>query len=112
MKTNKIDFKKLKEILTTAYYKKESAEVSDLWQMGVMLDIRSLDPLYTKTDYLVPLESLLWRFVPAACVLILILGAWIIQLDFVPEYEMAQTFIDNPVKSYLIQSFLINGVVL
>jgi len=91
MKSSEENHKKMENVLIRAYREKEEVEVSDLWQIKVMSHIRSLGPLGSKTNYFMLLEPFVWRFAPVACVLILVLTICFINLDFIPEYEMAKT---------------------
>ena len=95
----------IKESLATAYHEKGKGDVDELWQMRVMSHIRSLEPLHSKVSYSEVFGKLVWRFAPVLCVLILILLACIIQLDFISDYEIAEMFMEDPVDFTLFQSF-------
>ena len=95
-------FIKVRKALATAYYEKEKAEVGELWQLRVMRHIRSLGPLYSKPRSLEPFQRFVWRLVPVACVLVLLLGVALSQLDFVSDYELAKMFTEDPADFGLI----------
>jgi hypothetical protein len=97
---------KIKKALAAAYREKEKAAVGELWQTRVMGRIRRLGPLYPATSYLEFFERFLWRLAPVACVLILILAAIFIHMDFISEYEMAKIFFDDPADISLFQQTL------
>jgi len=105
MKSDKEAYTKLENALIRAYRERERAEVSEQWQKKVMSHIRNLEPLNSKTSYFEFFEQFVWRFAPVAGILILILTICVITLDFVPEYEMAKIFIDDPVEFTLVQTF-------
>ena len=92
------DHVKLKKALASAYWKKEKAKVSDLWQVKLMEHIRNLDPLHTRLSYLDLFQRLVWQLVPVACVLVLILGMVLSQVDFMTDYVIAKIFIEDPVN--------------
>jgi hypothetical protein len=87
---------RLKKALAVAYREKEKAEVGDLWQVRVMEHIRSLGPLYSQTSYLERFERLVWQLAPVACVLVVLLGVVITQLELVSDYEIVKMFIEDP----------------
>lgn len=92
----KEDHIKLRKAFTAAYREKEKAEVGELWQTRVMDHIRSLSSLCPVTSYLELFERFVWRLAPIACVLVLVLGAALVKLDFVSDYEIAKMFIEDP----------------
>jgi hypothetical protein len=92
----KIHHIRLKKALAVAYREKEKAEVGDLWQVRVMEHIRSLGPLYSQTSYLERFERLVWQLAPVACVLVVLLGVVITQLELVSDYEIVKMFIEDP----------------
>ncbi len=99
------DDTKLKELLMRAYHEREKPEGDELWQMRVMSHIRSLGPMSSRKTYFMLLEQSVWRLAPVTCVLILVLAAFFIKLDFIPDYEMVKLFIDDPVEFTFVQWF-------
>ena len=99
----KEDHIKIRRVLAAAYREKEKAVVSEFWQTRVMGHIGSLGPLYPATSYLEFFEPFLWRLAPVAGALILILAAIFMQMDFIPEYEMAKILFDDPADFSLFQ---------
>jgi hypothetical protein len=99
----KKDRKKLKKMLTAAYYGKEKAAVNERWEIRVMRRVRSLGPLNTKTNYLELFEGLVWKLAPVACLLILALTVILTKFDFVSEYEIAKAFMEDPFDFSLFQ---------
>jgi hypothetical protein len=96
---------RLKKVLAAAYREKEKTEVGELWQVGVMGHIGSLGLLYPRTSYLELFGRLVWRLAPAACVLILLMGVAVTQLDLIPEYEIVNMFMEDPADFSLMASF-------
>jgi hypothetical protein len=92
----KEDLIKLRKALATAYHEKEKAEGDELWLARVMGHIRSLGPLYPKTSFFEMFQGFVWRLVPVACILVLLLGAAITQLDIVSDYELTKVFLEDP----------------
>jgi len=105
MKSIKGDYTKLKELFIRAYHEKEKPEVNELWQRRVMSHIRSLGPVSSRRRYFMLFEESVWRLVPVTCLLIVILVAFLIKLDLIPDYEMAKLFIDDPVESIFLEWF-------
>lgn len=103
MRPVKMDQKKLKKMLTAAYYEKEKADVTERWQIRVMRHVRNLGPLNVKTSYFELFEGLVWKLAPVACLLILALTIILTKLDFVSEYEIAKAFMEDPLDFSLFQ---------
>lgn len=104
-----MDEKKYRQILSKAYFEKEKLQIKHGWQQNVMSHIRSLEYYKEKAvqeiNSFILFEQYLWKFVPAACVLAIILSIYIFQTDFQTEYELAKLFLDDPLEFNLIQSF-------
>lgn len=96
------DHVKLRKALASAYRKKESAEVGDSWQVKVMEHIRNLDAFYPQPSYLDLFQRLVWQLAPVACVLALILGIVLSQVDYIRDYEIAKMFIEDPANYSLL----------
>ena len=105
MKTLNKDCWKLKELFIRAYHEKEKPEVDELWQMRVMSHIRSLGAVSSRRRYFMLFEQSVWRLAPVTCLLILVLAAFLIKLDFIPDYELVKLFIDDPVEFIFMQWF-------
>jgi hypothetical protein len=105
MKSHKNGHKKLKELLIRAYHEKEKSEVDELWQVRVMSHIRSLGPISSRERYFMLFEQSVWRLAPVTCLLILVLAAFLIKLDLIPDYEMTKLFIDDPLEFIFVEWF-------
>jgi len=105
MKPDRNAFSELESALKRAFREKEKAKPGEQWQQQMMSHIRSLGPVYAKTDYLEVFEQFVWRFAPVACALILMLTLCIINLDLVPEYEMVKLFVEDPIEFSYVQMF-------
>ena len=96
------DHVKLRKALASAYRKKENVEESDVWQVKAMERIRNLDPSYTQPSYLDLFQRLVWQLAPVTCVLVLILGIVLSQIDFMPDYVIAKIFLEDPADYSLV----------
>jgi len=105
VKSLKKDSAKLKELLIRAYHGREKPEGDELWQMRVMSHIRSLGPMSSREKYFMLFEQSVWRLAPVTCLLILVLAAFLFRLDFIPDYEMAKLFIDDPLEFIFVEWF-------
>ena len=105
MQSLKKDYAKLKELLIRAYHEKEKPEIDELWQVRVMSHIRSLGPISSRKRYFMLFEQSVWRLAPVTCLLILVLAVFLIKLDFIPDYEMAKLFIDDPLEFIFVEWF-------
>jgi hypothetical protein len=50
-------------------------------------------------------EQSIWRLAPVTCLLILTLVAFLLTLDFMPDYEMARLFVNDQIRFTLVQWF-------
>jgi hypothetical protein len=92
----KEDLIKLRNAFAATYREKEKIEIDESWQGKVMDHIRSLGSLYPKTGFFEVFQQLLWRLAPVACILVLLLGAAITQIDTGSDYELTKAFIEDP----------------
>jgi hypothetical protein len=97
------DFEKTLKSLTAAYHAKQPRELDEAWQVGVMDHIKKLRPLKTDANGAVFSNKFMWRFVPATCVLILILSFSLMIGVLEPEYELTKIFLNDPVGYTVIQ---------
>jgi len=88
-----------------AYHEKENHDIHEEWQANVMRHIMKLGHLKSKTDYIMLFDRFVWRFAAAACIMAIILSAYLFQTGFQPEYEIAELFMDNPIEFTFIQYF-------
>jgi hypothetical protein len=105
MNGDKEVYTKLENVLKKAFLGKEKAEPSAQWQENVMRRVRNVGPLNATTGSLDLFEQFLWRFAPIACVLIIVLTCCIIYLGLVPEYEVVELFIKDPIEFSYVQMF-------
>ena len=98
---------KLKEALINAHRTRDDLEPPGRWAEEVMNHIRRLEPVELKQGFLMQFEHLVWHFAPVVCVLIVALAFYIIRMDFVPEYEIAEVIIDNPIGFVLVGTAII-----
>lgn len=105
MKLTQDDHDKVIDVLKTAYHAKEAIEVGGQWQQNVMRDIRRLGPLGSASNNAVFLAQLLWRAAPAVCMVILIIGAIVIKLDYMSDFELGNLLTEDPFASTTIDSF-------
>ena len=87
---------RLRKALSVAYLEREAPEIGENWQLRVMNQIQSKARITVLSSYLELLEGFVWRYAPIACLLIFILTAAIIRLDFISEYALVQLFSEDP----------------
>lgn len=92
------DMNKVNKVLSAAYHEKENIEVDELWSARVMDRIQSLGSQYTNMDYVGFFQQFVWKIAPVACVLVLLLGVALAQIDFVSDYELTKMFIEDPTE--------------
>jgi hypothetical protein len=99
-----IEEERLKKAFVETYYAKEAADAHTLSAAKVMSHIRRLGP---KTNFLAQFESLVWRFAPVVCILIVALAVCMMRIDFVSEHEINTILINDPVEFFLIEDSVI-----
>jgi len=105
MKLTYDDQEKVINALKTAYHDHDTPEAAEQWQQNVMRDIRRLGPLSPATGEATFPAQLLWRAAPAVCMLILIIGVFVVNLDFVSDFELGNLLSEDPFTSMTIDSF-------
>jgi len=91
------DLAKVFKALSSAYFKREDAEVGGTWwEARVMGHIRSLDTIYPTTSYIELYQQFLWRLAPVALLLALSLAVLLVRMDFISDYELAKMFTSDP----------------
>ncbi len=98
MKFSYSDLEKTLKALTAAYHVKEPIELDNAWQVAVMDHIKKLRPLKPDTSIVVFSNKFMWRFVPATCILIVVLSFILMIGVFEPEYELTKIFLNDPVE--------------
>ncbi len=99
----KNDIAKIGKSLTVAYRGRETAQAGEHWETRVMGHIRSLNLRVPAAGFSALFGSFLWRMVPVACLLIIVLTAGLVTLDYTPEYDITATFMTDPVESAVSQ---------
>jgi len=94
---------KVVDVLKDAYRTKEAVPASDLWETRVMGDIRTLSVPVVQLGFPALFGRFVWHFAPIACLLIVVLWVALVNLDYAPEYEIAATFMANPIEGTLEQ---------
>jgi hypothetical protein len=109
MKITEEDLKRIRKILSDAYGSGPAAPLGGAWRAGVMDHIRRLPSREIPAAFGEQFYRIVWRLVPAACILILILGITLFTTEFFPEYELAKQFIEHP-TAYTVARLLGVGV--
>ena len=105
MKRTQDAYDKAIDVLKTAYQARKAVDVDGQWQQNVMRDIRRLGPLSPAIGAAAFFTQMLWRAAPAVCMLILIIGVYVVHLDFVSDFELANLLSEDPFTSMTIDSF-------
>lgn len=90
------EFNNIISAFKTAHQEKEKIQVTDNWQMRVMSLIRDKAGNDFGISFYDLFQQFVWRLVPVTCVLALLLGILLTQVDFLSDYEMVKLFINDP----------------
>jgi len=104
MTLNRNDFKKVQQALSSVYNAGEKNPTGDAWEKRVMTRIRGLGPLTSRRGFADLFERYVWRLVPVAAAVFLVLGVVLYQqVDFISECEMAKVFVQTGLDDSLFQ---------
>ena len=94
---------KLGQVLRQAFREKGRVqfEPSEFWRVGVMSEIRRIGPLNAEIEYWRLFETMIWKFIPAAVALVLILGVAFTQFDASPDNLIADIYAEESIDSGL-----------
>ena len=90
------EFNNIISAFKTAHQEKEKIQVTDNWQIRVMSLIRDKTGNDLVISFYDLFQQLVWRLVPVTCVLALLLGILLTQINFLSDYEMEKLFINDP----------------
>jgi hypothetical protein len=105
MTFSKIDQEKLKNIFKQAYREKEKLEISDRWMDGFIFRLRELEKTQSIPPLLPILAQSVWRLVPVTGLLILVLLAILLSLDFNHGFDAFQLLMNGKEEFALPQLF-------
>lgn len=94
---------KLGHALRKAFKERSRVEFkpSEFWRVGVMSEIRRIGPLNAEIDYWTLFEKMIWKFIPAAVALVLLLGVAFTQIDAFPDNLIADIYAEESVDTGL-----------
>ena len=94
---------RLGKALQQTYYERRHIEIepSEFWMVGVMSEIRRIGRLNTEIDFWTLFEKMIWKFIPAAVALVLLLGVAFTQIDPAPENTIADIYSEENLDSGL-----------
>lgn len=100
MKCSDAEKQKIQETLKSAYFAREHTEVdlNGRWRTDLMRDIRRLGPLNTPFNPFLMFNRVVWRFAEVACVIALILTAYVSVTGWNPVEAAASFYFTNPVE--------------
>ena len=94
---------RLGQALRQAFYEKRRSEIkpSEFWIVGIMSEIRRVGRLNAESDFWTAFERMIWKFIPAAVALVLLLGVAFTQIDPVPDNIVADIYNEANLDSAL-----------
>jgi hypothetical protein len=94
---------RLGHVLRQAFSEQRRVEFkpTEFWRVGVMSEIRRIGRLNAEIEYWALFEKLIWKFIPAAVALVLILGVAFTQIDSSPENIIADIYAEESIDSGL-----------
>ncbi len=88
----------LEHRLKAAYHDRKIPELNLLWRQNVMRAIRRLGPLKTTFNPLAFVQHFAWRFVAAACVVVVMLLGYMWYGGLNPFYDVNELLLDDSVQ--------------
>ena len=94
---------RLGQVLRQAFYERRRIECkpSEFWLVGVMSEIRRIGRLNTEIDFWTLFEKMIWKFIPAAVALLLLLGVAFTQIHPARENVIADIYSEENLDSGL-----------
>ena len=94
---------RLGQALRQTFYERRRIEIkpSKFWIAGVMSEIRRSGPLNAESDFWTVFEKMIWKFIPAAVALVLLLGVVFTQINFSPDNIIADIYAEESIDSGL-----------
>ena len=99
---------RLGQVFRQTFYERRRIEFkpSELWIVGVMSEIRRIGGLNArKVISGLLFEKMIWKFIPAAVALVLLLGVAFTQINFPPENIIADIYGEENLDSGLYAFF-------
>jgi hypothetical protein len=86
-----------------AFYERGRIEIkpTEFWTVEVMSEIRRIGRLTAESDFWSVFERMIWRFIPAAVALVVLLGVAFTQIDPVPDNIVADIYSEAQLDSAL-----------
>jgi hypothetical protein len=94
---------RLRQVFRQAFYERTRIEFkpSEFWLVGVMSEIRRIGRLNAELDFWMLFEKMLWKFIPAAVALVLILGVVFTEIHPARENIIADIYSEENLDSGL-----------
>ncbi|UCE54221.1 MAG: hypothetical protein JSV31_01905 [Desulfobacterales bacterium] len=94
---------RLGQAFRQAFYERRRIEFkpSEFWIVGVMSEIRRIGRLNAEIDFWTLFEKMIWKFIPAAVALVLLLSVAFTQIDPAPENIIANIYGEENLDSGL-----------
>ena len=86
-----------------AFYQRRRIDIkpTTFWTVEVMSEIRRIGRLNAESDFWSVFERLIWKFIPAAVALVLIMGVAFTQIDSAPDNVVADIYSEAQLDSAL-----------
>jgi len=98
MKRDKRKLDELESRLFVAYRERDDGGTDGGWRESAMREIRALGAAETPNGVQAQIGRFAWRFSAAACVIALMLLAYVYSNGFVDYQELAQRFLEYPIE--------------
>jgi hypothetical protein len=98
---------RLGHALRQAFYERRQIEIkpSKFWLVEVMSEIRRSGPLNAESDFWTVFEKMIWKFIPAAVALVLLLGVAFSKIEPAPDNIVAEIYSEENLDSGLYAFF-------
>ena len=92
--SDRISAERLAKAFKQTFLQRKRIDIAppELWTIGVMSEIRRIGPLNGQNDFWTLFEKMIWRFIPAAVAIVLLLGVAISQIDPAPDNIVADIY--------------------
>ena len=95
----------LEHAVKMAYHDRKVPELSIRWRENVMRAVRNIGPLTATFNPIMFAQRFVWRFVTAACIVVVMLLGYMWYAGVSPIEDVTDRFRDDPVQLTIVQVY-------
>jgi hypothetical protein len=96
-------YEDLEHAFKTAYHARKAPELSIHWRQHVMRAVRSIGPLTATFNPVMFAQRFVWRFVTAACIVVVMMLGYMWYFGVNPFYDVRELLLEDSVQLVALQ---------